>query len=187
MQKEAQELRAGNTFKAGNDLFIIQKALYNKGARNASTMKLKVRNIATNAVSETVYKAADKFEVVVLDRRPMQYLYANGNLYTFMDEETFEQIELTSDDLGDALNYLIEQMTISVLMFGEKPVGVEMPDKVDLAIAYTEPAVKGDTSGKVMKAAKLETGFEIQVPAYCVIGEKIRIDTRTGEFLSRAQ
>jgi elongation factor P len=187
MQKEAQDLKAGNTFKVGNDLFIIQKALYNKGARNSSTVKMKVRNIATNSVSETVYKAANKFEVIVLDRRPMQYLYSNGDFYTMMDQENFEQIDLTSEDLGDALNFLAEQMVINVLMYGEKAVGVETPDKVDLKIAYTEPAARGDTSGKVMKPAKLETGYEIQVPAYCVTGEKVRVDTKTGEFLSRAQ
>jgi elongation factor P len=116
----------------------------------------------------------------------MQYLYSANDQYTFMDQETFEQIDLNKEDLGDALNYLKEQMIIEVVRHEGKAVGVESPTSVELKIDYTEPAVKGDTSGKVLKTAKLETGFEIQVPLYCVPGEKIRIDTRTGEFISRA-
>jgi elongation factor P len=185
--KEAQDLRAGNTVKVGNDLFLVQKMVYNKGARNASMVKLKLKNLETLSSSESVYKAADKFNDIVLERRPMQYLYAANDQYTFMDQETFEQIDLNKEDLGDALNYLKEQMVLEVVRHEGKAVGVETPINVELKIEYTEPAVKGDTSGKVMKTAKLETGFEIQVPAYCVTGEKIRIDTRTGEFVARAQ
>ena len=102
-----------------------------------------------------------------------------------MDQENFEQIDLNKDDLGDALNYLKEQMSIMVVMHGLKAVGVELPINIELKIAYTEPAVKGDTSGKVLKTAKLETGFEVQVPLYCKEGEVIKIDTRTGEFVAR--
>jgi elongation factor P len=184
--KEAQEFRAGNTMKIGNDLFLILKATYNKGARGASSMKLKTRNLESGAVTETVYRADDKLEDVVLDHRKMQYLYGANDSYTFMDQENYDQIDLSAELLGDALNYLKEQMVIDVVMFGEKPVGVELPVSVDLEITYTEPAVRGDTGGKVLKPAKVETGYEIQVPLYCNIGEKIRIDTRTGEFVSRA-
>ena len=184
--KEVQELRAGNTVKVGNDLFLVLKAVYNKGARGASSVKMKLKNLATNATSETVYRAGDKFNDIILERRPMQYLYESGDLYTFMDQNNFEQIELNKEDLGDALNYLKEQMVIMVVMHEAKAVGVELPTNVDLKITYTEPAVKGDTSGKVLKTAKLETGYEIQVPLYCKEGEAIRIDTRTGEFVARA-
>jgi len=184
--KEAQELRAGNTVKIANDLFLVQKMVYNKGARNASMVKLKLKNLDTGASAESVYKAADKFNDIILERRPMQYLYAGNDQYTFMDQETFEQIDLNKDDLGDTLNYLKEQMVIEVVRHEGKAVGVELPVNVELKIDYTEPAVKGDTSGKVLKNAKLETGFEIQVPLYCTTGELIRIDTRTGEFVARA-
>jgi elongation factor P len=183
--KEAQDLRVGNTVKVGNDLFLVQRAIYNKGARGASSVKLKLKNLATNASNETVYRANDKFADIVLERRPMQFLYENGGSYTFMDQENFEQIDLNKDDLGDALNYLKEQMSIMVVMHGLKAVGVELPINIELKIAYTEPAVKGDTSGKVLKTAKLETGFEVQVPLYCKEGEVIKIDTRTGEFVAR--
>jgi elongation factor P len=185
--KEAEEFRAGNTLKIGNDLFIVLKATYNKGARGASSMKLKMKNLETGNSAETVYRADDKLDDVVLDHRKMQYLYGSDGSHTFMDQENYEQIDLNAELLGDALNFLKEQMVIYVIMHGEKPVGVELPTSVDMEITYTEPAVRGDTGGKVYKSATIETGYEIQVPLYCNIGEKIRIDTRTGEFVSRAQ
>jgi len=183
--KEAQDLRAGNTIKVGEDLFLVVKAVYNKGARSASSVRLKIKNLETNSISETVYRASDKFNDIVLERRQMQFLYGQNDSYTFMDDQNYEQIDLNKDDLGDALFYLKEQMTISIVMYEGKAVGVEMPINVEAKIDYTEPAVKGDTSGKVYKTAKLETGYEIQVPLYCNIGDMIRIDTRTNEFVTR--
>ncbi|MCU0608246.1 MAG: elongation factor P [Chitinispirillaceae bacterium] len=184
--KKAEEFRAGNAIKIGNDLFIVLKATYNKGARNASSMKLKMKNLETGNSSETVYRADDKLENVMLDHRKMQYLYGTNGSYTVMDQENFEQIDLNADLLGDAVNFLLEQMVIDVVMFGEKPVGVELPVNVDMTITYTEPAVQGNTGGKVLKEATVETGFKVQVPLYCNIGDRIRLDSRTGEFVSRA-
>jgi len=184
--KEAQELRQGNCVKIGNDLHIVLKYVYTKGARGASSCKMKMKNLSTGGVSETVYRASDKFELVVLERKKMQYLYTDGDRYTFMDEETYEQMDLNKDDLGDALDFLMEQMTIDVIVHGEKAVGVELPKQVDVEITYTEPAVKGDTGGKVLKTAKINTGIEVQVPLYCNIGDKIKVDTATYEFVSRA-
>jgi elongation factor P len=184
--REAQDLRAGNTVKVGNDLFLITKFSYNKGARNASMVKMKLKNLATGNGTETVCKANDKFDDVVLEHRKMTYLYGNDGYYTFMDQENYEQMDLTKEDLGDAINYLKEQMILDVVLHEGRAVGVEVPINVTAEIVYTEPAVKGDTSGKVMKAAKLDTGFEMQVPLYCAIGQKIIIDTRTGEFVQRA-
>ena len=184
--REAQDLRVGNTLKVGNDLFIVTKFTYNKGARNASMVKMKLKNLSTAAITESVNKASDKFEDIVLERRKMQYLYGANDSYTFMDSENFEQIDLTKEDLGDALNYLKEQMTIDVVLYGERAVGVELPINVELKIVYTEPAVRGDTGGKVLKAAKAENGFEVQVPLYVNVGDVVRIDTRDGEFVARA-
>jgi elongation factor P len=184
--KIAQDLRAGNTVKIGDKLFLVLKMTYNKGARNASLVKLKMKNLETNNSTEMVYRADDKFDDVILDRRAMQYLYATDDFYTFMDQENYEQIELTKEDLGDALNYLVEQMVIHVVMHGAKAVGVELPINIEAEIVYSEPAVKGDTGGKVLKPAKIGTGFELQVPLYCNTGDRIIIDTRTGEFVSRA-
>ena len=185
--KEAQDLRAGNCVKIGNDLHIILKYLYTKGARGASSCKMKMKNLTTQGVSETVYRASDKFEQVVLENKKMQFLYENGGMYTFMETDgNYDQMDLNKDDLGDALNYLQEQMVIDVVVYGEKAVGVKLPAQVDVEITYTEPAVKGDTGGKVLKTAKVSTGIEVQVPLYCNIGDKIRVDTETNEFVSRA-
>lgn len=184
--KEAQDLRQGNTVKINNELYIINKFVYNKGARGASSVKMKLRNLATGSVSETVYRANDKFEDVVLERKVMQFLYETNGFYTFMDQETFEQMDLNKDDLGDALNYLREEMVIDIIVYGTKPVGVELPAQVEATIEYTEPAVKGDTSGKVLKTAKIDTGYQIQVPLYCNIGDRIKINTATDEFVARA-
>jgi len=184
--KEAQDLRVGNCVKIGNDLHIILKYAYIKGARGASTCRIKMRNLFTNGVSDTVYRASDKFDLVVLERKKMQYLYETDGLYTFMDNETYEQLELNKDDLGDALNYLVESMVIDIVMYGEKAVGVELPKEIESEITYTEPAVRGDTGGKVLKTATIATGMEIQVPLYCNIGDKIKVNTETDEFISRA-
>lgn len=140
--REAQDLRAGNTVKIGNDLFLVTKFTYNKGARNASMVKMKLKNLSTGNIAESVCKAADKFEDVVLERRTMQFLYASGDFYTFMDQENFEQMDLTKEDLGDALNYLKEQMSIDVVLYGARAVGVEMPINVELKVTYSEPATR---------------------------------------------
>lgn len=184
--KIAQDLRPGNTVKMQGELYIIVKALYNKGARGASSVKMKLKNLATGSISETVYRASDKFDNVVLEKTKMQFLCEANGFYTFMDTETFEQMDLNKDDLGDALNYLVEEMEIDIIVYEHKAVGVELPAQVEREIVYTEPAIKGDTSGKVYKTAKLDTGFEIQVPLYCVIGDKIKINTADNEFVARA-
>jgi elongation factor P len=183
--KEASEFRAGNIIKSGNDLLLVLKAEYNKGARSASTMKLKTRNLAVGSIAETVYRATDKLDEVRLERRKMQFSYKNGDMYVFMDEETYEQLELSEEYLGDNVYYLKEQNVIDVLLYNEKPISVELPPMVELAIEYTEPAVQGNTGGKVLKEAKMETGLISNVPIFCHIGDVVRIDTKTGEYLGR--
>lgn len=183
--KEASEFRAGNIFKVGNELLLITKAEYNKGARTASTMKLKTKNLSTGSVSETVFRATDKLDEIRLDRRKMQFSYKNGDSFVFMDQETYEQLELTEEYLGDNAFYLKEEEVIDVLLYNEKPVSIELPQQVELAIEYTEPAVQGNTGGKVLKDAKMQTGLMTQVPLFCHIGDVVKIDTRTGEYVGR--
>lgn len=187
MLKEAGDFRSGNVIKIENDLWVIMKTEYSNPGRKAAVSRIKLRNIATGQVQENSYKADNKLEFVVLDRKTMQYLYKSGNMYTFMDQTDFEQIEIVDTVLGEAVNFLKEEMIIEVQLYENNPVSVELPIVVELEITYTEPAVRGDTSGKVMKTAKLETGFEISVPSYCNIGQKIRIDTRTGEYMDRVK
>lgn len=182
--KTAQELRAGNVVMIGKDPMVIQKAEYNRSGRNAAVVKLKMKNLLTGAAAETVYKADDKFEVVILDRKQASYSYFADPMYVFMDEN-FEQYEVEADNMGDAIHYLEPGMQVEVVFFNGKAIAVELPTTVVREIV-TEPAVRGDTTGKVMKPARLaSTGFEIQVPLFCESGDKIEIDTRTHEYRRR--
>jgi elongation factor P len=184
--KLAQEIRAGNVIMVGKDPMVVQKADYNKSGRNSAVVKMKMKNLLTDAGTETVYRADDKFEVVVLDRKEATYSYFAEPMYVFMDTE-YNQFEVEKDNLGDAINYIDDGMACEVVFYDGKAISVELPNSVVREVIYTEPAVKGDTSGKVMKPAKINTGFELPVPAFVAIGDKIEIDTRTGEYRNRVK
>jgi len=176
--KTAQELRSGNVIMVGSDPLVVQKAEYNKSGRNAAVVKMKLKNLLTGAPSESGYKADDKFEVVVLDRKEVTYSYFADPMYVFMDAD-YEQYEVEAENMTDALKYLEDGLQCEVVFYNGKPISVELPNSVVREVIYTAPAVKGDTSGKVMKPAKISTGFELPVPAFVEIGDKIEIDTRT--------
>ena len=184
--KIAQELRAGNVVMIGKDPMVVQKAEFSKSGRNASVVKMKLKNLLTGAGTESVYRADDKFDTVTLDRKECTYSYFADPLYVFMDSE-YNQYEVEGDNLGDALNYLDDGMPVEVVFYDGKAISVEMPTTVVREVEYTEPAVRGDTSGKVMKPARIKpTGFELPVAAFVEIGDMIEIDTRTNEFKRRA-
>jgi elongation factor P len=184
--KTAQELRAGNVVMIGKDPMVVQKAEFSKSGRNASVVKMKLKNLLTGAGTESVYRADDKFDTVTLDRKECTYSYFADPLYVFMDGE-YNQYEVEGDNLGDALNYLDDGMPVEVVFYDGKAISVEMPTTVVREVEYTEPAVRGDTSGKVMKPARIKpTGFELPVAAFVDIGDMIEIDTRTNEFKRRA-
>ena len=185
--KTAQELRAGNVFMVGSEPMVVQKSEYNKSGRNSAVVKMKLKNLLSGAATESVYKADEKFDVVVLDRKQCNYSYFADPMYVFMDQE-FEQYEIEAENMGDALNYIVDGMedVCEVTFYNGKAISVEMPTMVVREVEYTEPAVKGDTSGKVMKPARLVGGAEISVPAFVENGDKIEIDTRTNEFRKRA-
>ncbi|GAB2876768.1 elongation factor P [Uliginosibacterium flavum] len=184
--KTAQELRVGNVVMVGPDALVVQRAEYSKGGRNSAQVKMKFKNLLTEAGSEFVYKADDKFEVVSLDRKEVTYSYFADPMYVFMDAE-YNQYEIEPDNMTDALKYLEDGLKCEVVFYNEKAISVELPTMVQRLVVYTEPAVKGDTSGKVMKPARLATGFELPVPAFVEIGDKIEIDTRTDEYKSRVK
>ncbi|MGD9787865.1 MAG: elongation factor P [Sulfuricellaceae bacterium] len=184
--KQAQEIRAGNVIMVGKDPMVVQKAEYNKSGRNAAVVKMKMKNLLTGSVTESVYKADEKFDVVVLERKECTYSYFADPMYVFMDSE-YNQYEVEKDNMGDALNYLEDGMPCEVVFYQGKAISLELPTTVVRQVEYTEPPVRGDTSGKVMKPARLKgTGFELPVAAFVEIGDKIEIDTRTGEFKRRA-
>ncbi len=184
--KTAQEVRIGNVIMVGSDPMVILKADYNKSGRNSAVVKMKMKNLLTGSGTETVYKADDKFEIVLLDRKEVTYSYFAEPSYVFMDAD-FNQFEVDAENMGDALNYLEDGMACEVVFYNGKAISTELPNSVVREISYTEPGVKGDTSGKVMKPAKISTGFELPVPLFVDIGDKIEIDTRTGEYRNRVK
>jgi elongation factor P len=186
VMKIAQELRSGNVIMVGNDPLVVQKAEYNKSGRNSAVVKMKMKNLLTGSPSEAVYKADDKFELIQLERKEVTYSYFADPLYVFMDAD-YNQYEVEGDNMGDALNYIDDGLACEVVFYDGKAISVEMPNSVVREVIYTEPAVKGDTSGKVMKPAKINTGFELPVPLFVEIGDKIEIDTRTGEYRNRVK
>ncbi|MBE0494612.1 MAG: elongation factor P [Thiomicrospira sp.] len=185
--KTAQEFRVGNVIMIGNDPMVILKTEFNKSGRNSAVVKMKMKNLLNDSASEQVYKADDKFDQVILEKKACTYSYFADPLYVFMDEE-YNQYEIEKDNLGDALNYIEDGMEdqCEVTFYNEKPISIEMPIIIVREVAYTEPAARGDTSGKVMKVARLNNGAELQVAAFVEIGDKIEIDTRTNEFRKRA-
>ncbi|CAE6505736.1 MAG TPA: elongation factor P [Nitrosomonas nitrosa] len=184
--KTAQELRVGNVFMVGSNPMVVLKTEFSKSGRNSSVVKMKFKNLLTESPSEAVYKADDKFDVVVLDKKEVTYSYFADPMYVFMDAE-YNQYEVEAETMGDALNFLEDGMACEVVFYNGKAISVELPNSVVREITYTEPAVKGDTTGKVLKPAKIGTGFELSVPLFCEIGDKIEIDTRTMEYRSRVK
>ena len=157
-------------------------------ARGGQTLvRLKMRNLLTRAVFDKTFKAGEKFKEPDLETVEASYLYSDGDASHFMDQETFDQIELTPEKLGDALQFLTEGLIIKIDKFNGNPIGIQLPEKVELAVAYTEPGSRGNTaSGAVTKHARLETGLEIKVPFFVEEGEKVKVYTETREFAGRA-
>ena len=182
--KIAQELRSGNVFMVGKDPMVVLRAEYNKGGRNAATMKMKLKNLLTGTNTETVYKADEKFELLMLEKKEVTYSYFADPMYVFMDGD-FNQYEIEKDVLTDALAFIEEGMPCEATFYEGRAISVDIPNTVVREITYTEPAVRGDTSGKVLKPAKLANGHEVAVPAFCETGDKIEIDTRTNEYKRR--
>ena len=182
--KIAQDVRAGNVIMIGSNPMVVQKAEFSKSGRNASVVKMKLRNLLSGGGTETVYRADEKFDVIQLERKDVTYSYFADPMYVFMDEE-FNQHDVEKENMEEALPYLEDGLACQLTFYEGKAISVELPTSVVREVAYTEPAVKGDTSGKVTKPAKLHTGFEVAVPLFVNTGDRIEIDTRTGEYRRR--
>lgn len=182
--KTAQEIRAGNVIMQGNDPMIVLRTEYSRGGRNTATVRMKLKTLLAGTGTEVVFKADDKLEQIVLEQKECTYSYFADPMYVFMDED-YNQYEVEAGNMGDALSYLEDGMPVQVVFYEGKAISVELPTTVVREIDWTEPGVKGDTSGKVMKPAKLATGFEVSVPLFVDQGDKIEIDTRTGEYRKR--
>jgi elongation factor P len=177
--KLAQEIRAGNVIMQGKDPMVVLKTEYSRGGRGAATVRMKMKNLLNGGGAEVVFKADDKMDQIILDKKECTYSYFADPMYVFMDTE-YNQYEVESDNMGDAIQYLQDEMQVEVTFYDGKAISVELPTTVVREINT------GDTSGKVMKPARLVgTGFEIAVPLFVEDGDKVEIDTRTHEYRKR--
>ena len=182
----AGDFRNGATFEMEGNVYSILEFQHVKPGKGAAFVRAKIKNLETGAVIERTWNAGEKVQDGHVDRRQMQYLYENEGMYCFMDNETYEQIELNKDALGDAANFLKEEMNVSVMMFKGKVIGIDLPASVELKVIETDPGVRGDTATGGSKPATLETGYVVKVPLFINEGEVLQIDTRTGQYIGRA-
>ena len=183
----ASDFRKGITFEINGEPHVILDFQHVKPGKGAAFVRTKYRNILTGATREEAFNPNDKFENAHIETKQMQYLYSDGELYYFMDQDTYDQVPLNADQVEDAIKYLRENDIATIKFYKDNAFLVEPPNFVDLKVIETEPGVKGDTATNVTKAATVETGAVIQVPIFIEEGEVIKIDTRTGEYLSRSK
>jgi len=182
----AGEFRNGVTFEDNGQLFQVIEFQHVKPGKGAAFVRTKVRNVISGATIEKTFNPNEKFKKAFIERKDMQYLYNDGELYYFMDEETYEQMPLNKEQFGNALEFVKETEVVQMLSYNDKVFGVEPPNFVVLEVTQTDPGFKGDTAQGATKMAILETGAEVKVPLFINIGDKIRIDTRSGEYMERA-
>lgn len=183
----AGDFRKGMTFVMNGEPHVVLDFQHVKPGKGAAFVRTKYKNIITGATREEAFNPNDKFENAHIDTKQMQYLYNDGELYYFMDTETFEQVPLDAEMVAEAIKYIRENDNATIRFYDGRAFAVEAPNFVDLKVIETEPGIKGDTATNVTKAATVETGTVIQVPIFIEEGEKIQIDTRTGEYLGRSK
>ena len=182
----AGDFRNGVTFEMDGNVYSIIEFQHVKPGKGAAFVRTKIRNVISGAVTEKTFNPNDKYPTAFIERKDMEYLYNDGDLYYFMDSETYEQLPISPNVLGDNFRFVKENMVCKVLSYKGNVFGIEPPNFVELQVTETEPGVKGDTATNVTKPATLETGAEIKVPILINEGEMIRVDTRTGEYMERA-
>jgi len=183
----ASDFRNGVTFEMDGQVYQVVEFQHVKPGKGAAFVRVKMKNVIGGGVTERTFNPSDKFENAYIERRDMEYLYNDGNLYYFMDNETYEQTPIGKDILTDAFRFVKENMVCKVLSYKGSVFGLEPPIFVDMEITDTEPGVRGDTATNVLKPATVETGAVVRVPLFINTGDFIRIDTRTGEYLERAK
>jgi elongation factor P len=172
--------------KMREDLFRVLELQHVTPGNLRGFVRVKLRNIRTGALADQKLRSEDEIERATLDEKSMQYLYHDGSAYYFMDTATYEQIALTEEVLGDAMSYLLAESVIKMEFYGSEPVGIELPQTVDLKVVETTPAIKGATASAQLKPATLETGLVVQVPPFVSVGDRVRVNTESGEYQSRA-
>ena len=183
----ASDLRKGLKIQLDGDPFIVIDFEFSKPGKGQALYRCKMRNMISGNQFVNTYRSNDKFEKPDLEERKMQYLYNQDGEYHFMDTENYEQLFLTADQMGDNVNYLVDNMEVQVLFFGTRPIDISLPIFVNLAVTQADPWARGDTSGTDTKPITVETGYQLQVPPFVEEGDKIQIDTRTGEYVTRVK
>ena len=181
----SNDFRPGVVVTLDGDLYAIVQSQHVKRGRGSAYVRAKVRNLKTGAITERTFNAGERVPHAFLERREMQHLYHQDDDYVFMDQQTFDQVTLGADLLGDATRYLKDNTVVTVVHYEERPIAVELPNAVDLVVVDAAPGIRGDTAAGGSKPARLETGAMVQVPLFVEVGEVIRVDTRTGEYLER--
>ena len=182
---DVNELRRGVTFTMDGELYKVLEYQHHKPGRGKATIRTTLRNLRTGATIQQNFISGDRVEDIRVERRGVQYLYNDGDLYHFMDTETYEQTALAKSVLDDQVLYLKESMELVLSMYEDEPLDVELPTTVEMEVIEAEMAVAGDTATGAMKKVKLETGLQVQVPLFVEVGDVIRVDTRTGEYVTR--
>ncbi|GGH79578.1 elongation factor P [Pullulanibacillus pueri] len=180
------DFRTGLTIQVDDGIWSVLEFQHVKPGKGAAFVRSKLRNLRTGSIQEKTFRGGEKVERAHIENRKMQYLYANGNQHTFMDLESYEQIELNENQIQDELRFLKENMEVHIQTFEGETLGVELPNTVQLEVTETEPGIKGDTASGGTKPAILETGYTVQVPFFVNQGDVLNIDTRTGAYISRA-
>ena len=183
----AGDFRNGITFEMDGQVYQVVEFQHVKPGKGAAFVRTKMKNVITGAVVETTFNPTDKFEEAFVERNNMEYLYNDGDLYYFMDTETYDQIPIGSNVLSDSFKFVKENMVCKILSYKGNVFGVEPPTFIDLEIVETDPGFRGDTATNVLKPATLETGAVVKVPLFLSVGDKIKVDTRTGEYLERSK
>ncbi len=183
----ASDLRKGLKIQIDNEPYIITEFEFSKPGKGQALYRCKMRNMITGNQFTQTYRSNDKFEKPALEERKMQYLYNQGDEYHFMDTESYDQLFITGDHLGDNVSFMVDNMDVQVLFFDGKPIDVSLPIFVNLEVTKADPWVKGDTSGSDTKPVTVQTGLELQVPPFVEEGDKIQIDTRTGQYVTRVK
>jgi elongation factor P len=182
---EVNALRKGTTFTHEKELYKVLDYTHNKTARGSATIRVKVRNLRSGATYEKTFNGGERVEDIRLDHSEAQYLYSDGDLYYFMDTETYEQPALNKEVLEDIIPYLTENMVVKISTYNSEPIDIEIPITVELEVVETEPGFAGDTAQGATKSATVSTGLQVQVPLFVNMGDVIRIDTRTGQYITR--
>lgn len=180
------EFKTNVTVTIDGDAWQVVEFQHVKPGKGAAFVRAKMRNLCTGSVIERTFNAGERLPKAHVDRREMQYLYEGDGVYNFMDNESYEQVELTKEQLGGAVNFLKENMDVKIMIFNERILGIDLPNTVELRVVETDPGIRGDTATGGSKQAKLDTGYSVKVPLFINEGDVLRIDTRTGEYIERA-